>query len=392
MSEGPVEIDGGHVPALNFHQRFRQEISTLRESIDTLAIPDLTASERQASNDQVLAGLAKLSAELADASGNLPSYDQRSYNQALKELYDKLAITRASQTPKPKFSFKNKRLAAPVSETNSVSTSRSVTPTHLRDTVYGPIQDSPMPALPSPASHSEYGRNPGRNVLEQRVSADTSMIQDRDHFAVVGRSNTYVGIATITAPGIIDAAGGAQGCIVSDTADSIVDLSPHSNINPPPFLTITSVQSSLLLAPSIKGPAHITALHRSILVLSSHQFRMHDSHEVDVYLFCSSRPIIENCSNIRFASMPSRFIDTTDLRNRTNMFDQVDDFKWLRAEPSPNWSLMDDEEQISDGVWSDVLQIVHRLHDDTPEAGKVLVKEAVGGVLSKLGKSSRATS
>ncbi|KAK6378058.1 hypothetical protein LTR64_001441 [Lithohypha guttulata] len=371
MSEGPVEIDGGHVPALNFHQRFRQEISTLRESIDTLAIPDLTASERQASNDQVLAGLAKLSAELADASGNLPSYDQRSYNQALKELYDKLAITRASQTPKPKFSFKNKRLAAPVSETNS---------------------DSPMPALPSPASHSEYGRNPGRNVLEQRVSADTSMIQDRDHFAVVGRSNTYVGIATITAPGIIDAAGGAQGCIVSDTADSIVDLSPHSNINPPPFLTITSVQSSLLLAPSIKGPAHITALHRSILVLSSHQFRMHDSHEVDVYLFCSSRPIIENCSNIRFASMPSRFIDTTDLRNRTNMFDQVDDFKWLRAEPSPNWSLMDDEEQISDGVWSDVLQIVHRLHDDTPEAGKVLVKEAVGGVLSKLGKSSRATS
>jgi len=53
---------------------------------------------------------------------------------------------------------------------------------------------------------------------------------------------------------------------------------------------------------------------------------------------------------------------------------------------------MDDEEQISDGVWSDVLQIVHRLHDDTPEAGKVLVKEAVGGVLSKLGKSSRATS
>ena len=35
------------------------------------------------------------------------------------------------------------------------------------------------------------------------------------------------------------------------------------------------------------------------------------------------------------------------------MWDQVDDFKWLRAEPSPNWSTSQpgDEDMIGDGRW-----------------------------------------
>ena len=35
------------------------------------------------------------------------------------------------------------------------------------------------------------------------------------------------------------------------------------------------------------------------------------------------------------------------------MWDQVDDFKWLRAEHSPNWSTLQpgDESMIGDGRW-----------------------------------------
>lgn len=38
-----------------------------------------------------------------------------------------------------------------------------------------------------------------------------------------------------------------------------------------------------------------------------------------------------------------------------NQFDQVDDFKWLKSEPSPNWSILDASQRTRDDVWRDVV-------------------------------------
>lgn len=35
-----------------------------------------------------------------------------------------------------------------------------------------------------------------------------------------------------------------------------------------------------------------------------------------------------------------------------NQWDQVDDFKWLKAEKSPNWSVMPEEERLEEDVWA----------------------------------------
>lgn len=37
------------------------------------------------------------------------------------------------------------------------------------------------------------------------------------------------------------------------------------------------------------------------------------------------------------------------------MFDQVDDFKWLKATASPNWSVLSEEEAIPEGEWKKIL-------------------------------------
>jgi len=37
------------------------------------------------------------------------------------------------------------------------------------------------------------------------------------------------------------------------------------------------------------------------------------------------------------------------------MWDQVDDFKWLKAEPSPNWSILPADDIIQDDVWREVV-------------------------------------
>ena len=38
-----------------------------------------------------------------------------------------------------------------------------------------------------------------------------------------------------------------------------------------------------------------------------------------------------------------------------NQWDKVDDFKWLKAEQSPNWSVLELEKVIPDEVWKEVV-------------------------------------
>lgn len=89
--------------------------------------------------------------------------------------------------------------------------------------------------------------------------------------------------------------------------------------------------SLLLLGEAVNGPIHLTGVRDSVLVFACRQFRMHDARNVDVYLRCTSRPIIEDCEDIRFHPYG-------DQQDPKNLWDQVDDFKWLRAEKSPHWS------------------------------------------------------
>lgn len=37
------------------------------------------------------------------------------------------------------------------------------------------------------------------------------------------------------------------------------------------------------------------------------------------------------------------------------MFDQVDDFKWLKPEPNPNWTTLDPTHRVTEDVWIDIV-------------------------------------
>ena len=81
---------------------------------------------------------------------------------------------------------------------------------------------------------------------------------------------------------------------------------------------------------------------------------MHESRNCHVYLLSSSRPIIEDCTGIRFAPLPPTYMNDSD-RQVVNQWQQVDDFKWLRNEPSPNWSLLGDAEYVREEIWRHVV-------------------------------------
>lgn len=92
----------------------------------------------------------------------------------------------------------------------------------------------------------------------------------------------------------------------------VVDMSiPTADGKPYASLTVNNVKESLLICGQVNGPAHVTAVEHSVIVVSCRQFRMHNCKDVDVYLSCSSNPIIEDCSNIRFGRIPKAYVRQT---------------------------------------------------------------------------------
>ncbi|KAG6816395.1 hypothetical protein H0H87_006307 [Tephrocybe sp. NHM501043] len=202
--------------------------------------------------------LARLVKDLADATGSIPSYDQRQNEEQLKALELSVSDLLRSSRPKSKFAFKRKA-ATPV----SINSSR---PT---DTV-GPRNTIPQLV-------------PTTNLS---ISGHTSQLLTPDSLPSSSSSGRDLAIHDLS------------GCIVnllpSDGRTSL-DLSA---------VHIQDLTDTVLLLPAINGSVLIHNLRKCTIVVGCHQFRMHSSQNVDIYLDITSNPIIEHCSTIRFGGYP----------------------------------------------------------------------------------------
>lgn len=89
----------------------------------------------------------------------------------------------------------------------------------------------------------------------------------------------------------------------------VVDMSvPTAGQSAFAGLAIKSISKSLIVAGHVNGPAHITGVSDSIVVVAARQVRIHECNNVDFYLHCGSRPIIEDCSGVRFAPIPACYV------------------------------------------------------------------------------------
>lgn len=126
---------------------------------------------------------------------------------------------------------------------------------------------------------------------------------------------------------------------LSDLATCIVNLLPkdgHSmDIS---AIHVQRLTDCVLLLPRISGSILLHNLSNCVLVAGCHQFRMHSSTNADVYLSAVSNPIIEHCSNIRFAEYPDTLMQNPEPQGNTAS--TVQDFSHIRSTPSPNWSVL----------------------------------------------------
>lgn len=139
---------------------------------------------------------------------------------------------------------------------------------------------------------------------------------------------------------------------ISNLQHCLIDFSSATKGSPFSALYLKNIKDSLIVCGQVAGAIHITNVENSVLVVSCRQFRMHGSKNVDVYLHSSGRPIIEDCHNVRFAPLPETFV-TAEISQAANQWDQIDDFKWLKVEPSPNFSVLAESQRVKDEVWRD---------------------------------------
>lgn len=131
-----------------------------------------------------------------------------------------------------------------------------------------------------------------------------------------------------------------RGCVLDMSAPFASRKKGRQGGGAAPFntLAIRNISGSLVIAGQVAGPAHVTGVRDSVLVLNARQVRMHECRNVTVYLWCGSHPIIEDCEGVRVAPLPAAFLGRgQDNGADSNQWDQVDDFGWLKAEHSPNW-------------------------------------------------------
>ncbi|KAI0190629.1 tubulin binding cofactor C [Xylaria flabelliformis] len=341
-------------PKERFFRHFQAEITLIQDEIDSIATLSTVGGERQTGIDKVLTGISRLSNEVMDATDFIPSYDQRAYSQAIKALTEKLNTTTGKLGPKSRFQFKSRstataassrtapdpRLHRPWGSDGSQDVDGSNTPAPDAKT-----QDD-VGTLPSIAGQKNYNEELARSENVQGVRKPS--FSTAKNIAISGHTGLHIMLPST-------ASRATSSGSLTNLERCIVDMTiPTSSGAPFAGLTLKNIRHSLIIAGHVAGPAHITGIEDSIIVVAARQVRIHECKNVHVYLHCTSHPIIEDCSKMAFAPLPTFYVNDSTTTG-TNQWNQIDDFKWLKNTHSPNWGVLAEDERILDDVWKNTV-------------------------------------
>lgn len=347
-----------------FYRHFQQECTEIQDQIALLGDYSLVGGEKQDAINHVLSSISRLSTEVSDSSGLIPAYDQRIYAQAIKALEEKLEETRSKFAPKSRFKFKTtQKNSSAVSINDAAELAAKQRLEHPSISGIGSSAESSIATTPahlmSPPNEIDTKDTLGdlpsfpKNYNEEMTKGTSGPIR-KPSFSQATNVNIsgHNGLHIILPSSASRAT--SSGSLTKLTR-CIVDMSvPTANNAPFAGLALKNIKGSLIIVGHVAGAAHITGVENSIIVVASRQVRMHDCNNVDIYLHCASRPIIEDCSNIRFSPIPDCYMNSSvDLIQ--NQWDQVDDFKWLKSEHSPNWSVLPEEKRLQEDMWTTVV-------------------------------------
>jgi hypothetical protein len=302
-----------------------------------------------------------LSSEVKNASSSIPAYDQRTYSDAIKALSTKLQDVRTKVAPRPKFSFKSSTFTARKNESAISLNDAAELANQKRRQIPGYVSDTSGASsfATTPAGPRSPAPELANDDAQQSVAGITSKSAETAHLRGLSLSqSTSVNINNHKLQHIIlppSAAHATSSGTLSNLRRCVIDLSSPTSDGPASAgMTLKNIKESLIICGQVNGAIHLTNVTDSVIVVACRQFRMHESRGCDVYLQASGRPIIEHCTNIRFAPLPEKFVRDAS-RTVEDQWQAVDDFNWLKSEPSPNWKVVDESDRITSRTWNTVV-------------------------------------
>lgn len=235
--------------------------------------------------------------------------DRRVHPQAIKRLTEMLNEELARLHPKTRFQFQFRDPNITGSE--PASDPRQLRWEPLHGAIAGPYgaggdEQDVVGALPKFARPGpEPG--PGKNYNEEISRAGAGGIR-KPSFSTARNVDIrdHEGLHIILP---LTAAKATSSGSLRNLRRCIVDMSePAAGTASFASLAIRDVTSSLVVAGNVNGAAHVTGVRNSVLVVSARQVRMHECQNVRVYLYCASRPIIEDCVGMKFAPIPACYV------------------------------------------------------------------------------------
>lgn len=252
----------------------------------------------------------------------MPAYDQRTYSQALKQLTDQLNEAQAKFAPKSRFQFKKRQAPQPSStaggDANTAasdkadkkkSDARYMLPQGGQDksSVPSPSAEEHQDSLSNlPGSFPTNTKNYNQEIAKASPTEEKSRVR-KPSFSTA-RDITLSDHEKLHIILPLSASRATSAGQLTNMKGCIVDMSvpTQSGGGGAPFasLALKNISDSLIVAGHVDGPCHITGLRNSKVLVVARQVRIHECENVDFYLYCASRPIIEDCKGLRFAPAP----------------------------------------------------------------------------------------
>ncbi|XP_067421135.1 tubulin-specific chaperone C [Emydura macquarii macquarii] len=253
-----------------------------------------------------LQGLQKL---LTDSVRFLAPYEVRQAQEALGRLQGALAAKRQQLQPKKPFAFRARKKEAAPAPAGLLPAQPAAAP-------------APAPAPPGQLPAEGEGSGPplcGFSRAEaQRLELGPSELLQRD-------------------------------VLLAELIDCRVLLRGNPNT-----LRVRDCRGCTVLSGPVSTSVLVDGCSGCLLALACQQLRTHRTRDTRLYVQVTSRAMVEDCSGVRFApytwSYPGIEVDyeSSGLDRGRNNWNLVDDFDWLaRDEPSPNWSMIPEQERIT---------------------------------------------
>ncbi|OAQ28382.1 TBCC-domain-containing protein [Linnemannia elongata AG-77] len=279
----------------DFRATFDPEKHSIEEAL--AGLDKVPKDELQANIDSIVQRINALEKTVTAKISILPAFDARMYSIAIKSMSERLAQLRVKLVPKAKFSFKSRKTAG---------------------------------ATPSPTSTP-------RSAASPKPTVSTPTIDQSQFLKFEDRAGEHLFIGSLsvseTEPGA------AKDVALTNLTDCTINLVHDIPLS---AIHVKNLKRCTLVFPPISGSILLHDCEGCTLIGACHQSRMHTSTNMNIYIHVTSEPIIEDCTDMRFAPygkiLPSQELD------RVNLYDKVKDFNWLRQQQSPNWRLLEDSE------------------------------------------------